>query len=140
MKKDVDQIEVEPYKKEQYEDFIQILEEGVPITSWKNIYEGYGIDDKTLNEWRKTRRAQVAMKKNIREASEKMRVAGVDDWRMWEKHLKLLGIDAVDRIDLTTKDKEINTPYSDNGSHQFITEFNKKLDEEAKDNKFNKTN
>lgn len=97
-----------PIKLQEYEEFVGMLEEGIPIHSWSNIANDLNVSRDTITEWKKTPRAIAAVKKAVKRALSKMQEVGSDDWRMWREYNKLLGIDAVDKHEIVTKNEIVN--------------------------------
>ena len=97
------------YKKEQFQVFLDLLR-GESAYHWNQIANAIGVDPDTITAWKKHPSAQKAIRDGIERALEGMTKAGKDDWRMWESKLKILGLSQVERIDHTTKGKELPTP------------------------------
>ena len=97
-----------PYKEEEYEAFIKLLESGVPIYAWKDAAASFGISRDTLWEWRKTPRAIAAIRKSIQEAIQGMKAVGNKDWKMWDRYAKLHGLDVADKHEITADPSIIN--------------------------------
>lgn len=95
-----------PYA-EAYEEFVSLLESGVPIQSWKAVAEAFDKDQDTITRWKRTPRAQSAIKKSIKKAIVGMQKSGKDDWRMWDRYAKLMGVDATDQVDLTSGGEKV---------------------------------
>lgn len=93
-----------PYKADAYEKFIAMLRAGIPVTSWQGCAEALGVTNDTISVWKQTPEAQEAIQATIKQAIENMKVAGVDDWRMWDRYLKLTGVNAAERVEHTGKD------------------------------------
>ena len=100
--------DTKPNKLQEYEEFIGMLEEGIPIYSWSNIANDLNVARDTIAEWKKTPRAIAAIKKAVRRALSKMQEVGSDDWRMWREYNKLLGIDVADKHEVTVKPEIVN--------------------------------
>lgn len=98
-----------PYKKEEFEAFIELIRGGA-VSHWVQIARSLGIDKTTINEWKKHPIAQKAIRDGIEKAFEGMEEAGKSDWKMWESKLKMLGISPIEKNDITTNDKDIPTP------------------------------
>ena len=60
-----DNSEIKPYKSEQYEEFIKLLELGIPLVAWKDVAAGFGVDQDTITSWKKSPRAKSAIIKAI---------------------------------------------------------------------------
>lgn len=96
-----------PYKIDAFETFITLVESGVPVTSWGSIANDLGVSEDTITNWKKTDRYKMARTTVLRNVISKMVEVGYMDWRMWDRYNKLLGIDAVEKHDLTTNGKDI---------------------------------
>ncbi len=98
-----------PYKKEEFEAFIELLRGGA-IAHWVQIARSLGIDKTTINQWKNHPLAQKAIKDGIEKAFEGMEEAGKSDWKMWESKLKMLGISPIEKSDITTNGKDLPQP------------------------------
>lgn len=96
-----------PYKISEYDAFISLVESGVPIESWSNIAEDLGVSKDTITDWKRTERYKIARAAILSNAIANMTDVGKTDWRMWDRYTKLLGIDAVERRDITSGGKVI---------------------------------
>lgn len=85
-------------KTEQFEAFLKAIEESV-MPHWVDIARALNVEEDTITAWKKRPEAQLAIKKGIEHALKCMEQAGARDWRMWEKKLKLLGVDAPDKVE-----------------------------------------
>lgn len=94
-------------KHDEYERFIALVESGVPVTSWTNVAEALGVSKDTITDWKKTERYKIANQAIIQTVIQRMTEVGQMDWRMWDRYAKLLGVDAVDKTDITSNGKEI---------------------------------
>lgn len=103
-----DRVPDKPYKMDSYEAFIKLVESGVPVNSWKSIAQDLGVAEETLVNWKKTERYRVARARVLTHAIKAMKQTGELDWRMWDRYVKLLGIDAIDQHDLTSGGEKIN--------------------------------
>lgn len=98
-----------PYKTEEFKAFIKTIQDPTVIAHWVEIAEALGVDPTTITEWKKCPEAIEARKAGIKEALYKMQYSGAKDWKMWESKLKMLGINPVDRTDLTSDGEKIQT-------------------------------
>ncbi len=97
------------YKQIEFNEFIKMIKDGVPVESWKSVADDLGVDTETLLNWKKTPEYIHARKKVLEQVIKNMKKAGIKDWRMHDRLLKLHGIDAVDLLDVTSKGKSIST-------------------------------
>lgn len=108
-----------PYKKEAFEKFIELLR-GNAIAHWVQVAAALGIDKDTITEWKRHSMAQKAIRDGIERAMDGMQKAGEGDWRMWESKLKMLGVSPIERSDLTSGGEKLPSPLlggtSKNGS------------------------
>ena len=93
-------------KKEEFSAFIGMLKDGT-VAHWQDIASALDVDNDTITAWKKLPEARVAIKKGIYYALAGMEKAGGKDWRMWESKLKMLGIVPKEKVDVTTKGKEL---------------------------------
>lgn len=83
--------EVEPYKEEEFESFLALIEEG-NIKSWTVLADALGVSRETINQWKNHSLAKQAYIKGLAHALEKMEESGKRDWRMWREKAKILGV------------------------------------------------
>lgn len=94
------------YKPEEFKKFIETIETG-QRGHWLDIAKALNVDKNTITAWRNTPEAQEAIQKGIDHALQCMQQAGARDWRMWETKLKMLGINPVSKVDVTSGDKPL---------------------------------
>lgn len=97
---------VEPYKKEKFSAFLDMLR-GESVHYWIQIAEILGVEDKTIRTWREHPAAKKAIRDGIENILDNMTKAGKDDWRMWDAKAKMLGLTQITKIDHTTKGEKI---------------------------------
>jgi hypothetical protein len=95
-----------PYKQQEFEAFISILESG-SVSFWQEIAEALGVCKDTITDWQKLPQAIEAKQKGINKCLAEMEKAGEKDWRMWHERLKLLKMVSVDKTDLTSGGQRI---------------------------------
>ena len=88
-------------KVKEFKAFIKTIE-GDTVEHWVNIAQALNINKDTITEWKKLPEAQEAIQKGIDRALEGMQRAGGKDWRMWESKIKLLGINPIQKLDVTS--------------------------------------
>lgn len=93
-----------PYKDEEFEAFLESLEDPTVQAHWYQIAEVIGVTKETLSRWQKHPRAIEARQRGIAESLKGMRTAGATEWKMYESKLKMLGIVPVERQEHTGKD------------------------------------
>lgn len=93
------------YKQEEFKTFLNVLKQyskdGIILGSWSAIAESIGVNRDTIADWRNQPEAKELLLEARLKILEKMKKVGKDDWRMWLQMLKLLGMDAPERIDAT---------------------------------------
>jgi len=90
-----------PYKQREYKQFIKLIE-GNTVEHWVNIAQALNVDKDTITDWKRLPEAQAAIQKGIDRALEGMQRAGGKDWRMWESKIKMLGINPIQKLDVTS--------------------------------------
>lgn len=102
------QTELEPYKVEEFDKFIETIKGGA-VGHWIQIARVLGIANSTIHSWKKLPQAQKAIKDAIERTAEKMEESGKDDWRMWESKMKMLGVSPIEKAetDVTSDGKRI---------------------------------
>lgn len=88
---------VDPYKKEEYAEFIKAIEEGA-VEHWIDIAHALDVDPDTITKWKRLPEAQKAIEKGISKALKEMQRAGYKDWKMWDRKLQMLGVNPAQRI------------------------------------------
>ena len=68
-----------------------------------------GIDRKTLVHWMNQPELRNAMAEAIDEIIDGMKKAGANDWRMYSELYKMLGLDDVKNIDVTSGGDKVQT-------------------------------
>ena len=77
----------EPYKEEEFESFIQLIEED-KFDTWELVAETLGIHKNTIQNWKKHPRAREALSKGLQNAVRQMETVGKRDWRMWREKIR----------------------------------------------------
>jgi len=83
-----------------FKEFVKRLEKD-QVGHWSEIARATGVSEATISNWKKLPEAQQAMERAIQRTLKEMENAGRKDWRMWEKKLKLLGVDAPEKVEHT---------------------------------------
>lgn len=90
-----------PYKSEKFEVFLKIIDQGV-VAHWADIARAIEVDEDTITSWKRTPQAQEAIVNGIIRGIKCMEQAGARDWRMWEAKLRMLGVNPVNKVELST--------------------------------------
>lgn len=90
----------------EFKEFIKILE-GEQIEHWLEIAKVLDVDKDTITEWKKTKEAKEAIAKGIKKALLEMQKSGRNDWRMWREKTKMLGVNDVEKQDITSGGQSI---------------------------------
>ena len=98
-----------PYKKEEFEAFIELLR-GNTTAHWVQVANALGIEKGTITQWKKHPLAQKAIRDGIENAMEGMEKAGKDDWKMWESKLKMLGVSPIEKSDIQSGGEPLPAP------------------------------
>ena len=101
-----DVLELDPYKQMEFEKFLEILE-GSPINNWSIVATVLGVDRETILRWRRHPRARSILIAALQETITKMEESGEADWRMWREKAKLLGVDDIQKVEVTGGVKEV---------------------------------
>lgn len=96
-----------PYHKEKFEAFLGSIREGQGA-HWLAIANALGVDNTTINSWRRMPEAQQAIREGAAHALACMQQSGARDWKMWESKLKMLGINPSLNLDVTSGGEKIN--------------------------------
>ena len=88
--KNVDSKEL--YKSEEFEQFLQILNEGQWDT-WELVAETLGVHSNTIQKWKKHPKAQKALAQGLQDSIKKMEDTGRRDWRMWREKAAMLRLE-----------------------------------------------
>jgi hypothetical protein len=83
---------VKPYKIKEYNAFINMVKRGIPIESYQGLAEELGVSRETIIEWKKMPEYQELKQKLLDELTKGMMIAGADDWKMYDKRRRELGI------------------------------------------------
>jgi trans-2-enoyl-CoA reductase len=102
----MENVENNPYKKEEYQAFIKNISEG-NVSYWSKIAEALNVENDTITRWKKLPEAQAAIQKGIDKCLKEMETSGSKDWRMWHEKLKILNVQATQKLDLTSKGERI---------------------------------
>lgn len=97
-----------PYKEDKFQAFLKILSEG-NFGHWYEIAQALGVDRDTITAWRRTEQGRAAIGKGIDYALTQMEKAGKKDWRMWHEKLKLLGLNAPQKLEHSAGDDPVAT-------------------------------
>src|SRR4030043_357297 len=81
---------INPYKTEEYQKFIQTVENGEIPEHWQILAEALGITEQTIIRWKQLPEFQKALNKGLDKALREMQRAGGDDWKMWRERIALL--------------------------------------------------
>lgn len=98
---------IKPYKKDEFERFLELLKSGTALEHWQNFAEALGVSRDTINVWKDLPLAKKARATGLDRALEGMESAGSGDWRMWREKAKLLGADVVEKVDVMSGGKPI---------------------------------
>jgi len=98
-----------PYKQAEFAAFLETLKSGTS-SHWSQIGEVLGIDKNTITQWKKLPEAQKAIKEGIQDAMNKMETTGAKDWKMWKEKLGMLGIQTIDKSDITSDGERLEAP------------------------------
>lgn len=90
----------------EFKEFIKILE-GEQIEHWTEIAKVLGVNNDTITAWKKTKEAKDAIAKGIKKALSEMQKSGRNDWRMWREKTKMLGVNDVEKQDITSGGQSI---------------------------------
>lgn len=93
-------------KHQEFEDFLTILEKGT-FKNWLIVANAVGVDRDTIAEWKKHPKAREILQRRINDKIKDMEDAGKRDWRMHEAMLKLLGVQAIDKMDVTSDGEKL---------------------------------
>ena len=93
----------------EFEEFIRILE-GEQIEHWTELAKVLGVNNDTITAWKKTKEAREAIAKGIKKALSEMEKSGRKDWRMWREKVKMLGVNDVEKQDITTDGERLMGP------------------------------
>lgn len=122
-----------PYKDEEFEAFLDSLEDPTVQAHWYEIAEALKIDNDTITRWLKHPRAVEARRKGFQEALKGMKVAGVNDWRMHESKIKMLGINPANKTDITSGGEKIEVIPILGGTSAIHSDNGRKEDPEPKE-------
>ncbi len=97
------------YKEEEFELFLRTLEIGAQ-GHWVEIAKAVGVDRETIAKWRVHPKAIEVRKKAIVKTLQRMQEVGDRDWRMHEAKLKLLSVQAPEKIEFegTLKTEQVH--------------------------------
>jgi hypothetical protein len=98
-----------PYKKQEFETFIKLINKGEVPETWQLLAEALGVDNQTITDWKKVPEFQEALAKGIQRSLEQMELVGHRDWRMWK-----------DRYSTLAREKKTEVP--DNLSRRIVAE------------------
>lgn len=107
VKKVHNQVPSEPYRDEEFEEFIRVLKDPTVQAHWYEIAQALKVEPATISRWAKHPKAILARQEGVAEALAGMQQAGNNDWRMYESKLKMLGINPTAKTDITSAGEKI---------------------------------
>lgn len=97
----------EIYKKWEFKQFLGFVE-GKNLGRALMYAKALGIDRRTMQKWMQQPELAKPLIDALDELLSNMQKAGKDDWRMHAELIKMLGLDDVKNIDLTSDGEKIN--------------------------------
>lgn len=97
----------EIYKKWEFKQFLGFVE-GKNLGRALMYAKALGIDRRTMQKWMQQPELARPLIDALDELLSNMQKAGKDDWRMHAELIKMLGLDDVKNIDLTSEGEKIN--------------------------------